>query len=104
MNEKLRVLELVSKTERVRVETADGKYHLEGSRRSNNQTVTGFDGGNIVREDGVSVAYIQSWSYDGNMTIQYNAGHDVEEISLVAKRLLDALKGDVATIEEGGAA
>ena len=38
------------------------------------------------------------------MTIQYNAGHDVEEISVVAKRLLDALKGDVATIEEGGAA
>lgn len=105
MNEKLKVLELVEKTEKIRVETVDGKYHLEGSRRSNSRTVTGFDGGSIVREDGVTVAYVQSWSYDGNMTIQYNAGHDVEEISVIAKQLLDALKGNTTAIdEEGGAA
>lgn len=105
MNERLTVLNLESKTEKIRVVTADGKYRLEGNLRSNSQTVIAFDGGNITREDGVDVAYVQSWSYDGDMTVQYRAKQDVEEISAVAKELIDVIKNRVVSAtEEGGAA
>lgn len=105
MNERLTVLNLESKTEKVRVVTADGKYRLEGNLRSNSKAVIAFDGGAIVREDGVTVAHVQSWSYDGDMTVQYCARQDVEEISAVAKELIDVIKNRVVNAtEEGGAA
>lgn len=105
MNERLTVLELVSKTERVRVVTADGKYSLEGNCISDSRGITDFSGGNIVRDDGVNVAHVQSWSHNGAITIQFHSGHDVEEVSAIAKELVGALRDTTANAtEEGGMA
>ena len=102
MNEEVivEVMELVSKTDRVKAKTADGVYSMTGERTTGANVVTGFNGGCLMK-NGAQVAYVQSWHNGGGMTVQYTSG-DVAEISAAVETLVKALTANPS--EEGGEA
>lgn len=108
MSATLKVTRLIGKTEEVEVTTADGKYRLSGKLDSNSSGASAFNGGNVVhKEDGVEVAFIDSWTRHGGLIVRFGAGQDVLEVSAVIKELADAFTAgadEQPAAEEGGAA
>ncbi len=109
-NLRIKVVEVVSMTERVEATTADGKYCMSGERVTNNGNVTDFGGGGVIRvEDGTEVARVQACHRDTGMTVQYNRGYDFGEISSALQDLTEAIMDreapdEAKVAEEGGEA
>lgn len=98
----MKVIRKVSETVDVEIVTADGAYRMTGSRTSNPNEVTNFQGGSIINGSGQIVANIQSWSKYGGMTIQYVDGGCMAEVAAAIQELNGALIASVA--QEGGEA
>ena len=92
MNERLKIIGLVSKVEQAEANTA-GKYSISGAIESDSEAVTNFRGGDVVRNDGLQVARIGSCSPCSNLVVTYNPGCDFAEVSAAVVELVDALIG-----------
>lgn len=93
MNERLKIISLVSKVEQAEANTADGKYSISGAIESDSEAVTNFRGGDVMRNDGVQVARIDPCSPHSNLVVNYNTGCDFAEVSAAVVELVDALIG-----------
>ena len=93
MNERLMIIRLGSKVEQAEANTADGKYSISGAIESNSEAVTNFQGGDVVRNDGLQVARIDPCSPYSNLVVTYNPECDFAEVSAAVVELVDALIG-----------
>lgn len=105
-NGKLRVTEVVEKTERVEIAAVGGRYKVTGKMTTVSGEVTRLTGGCVTSEDGRELASV-IWGRHESMSVQYAQGCDIVEVSVAINELIKAMTAPVeveTANEEGGEA